>query len=543
MNETTEQATDRGPTRRRRLRRAAATGAAIAAIGLLAACSSGPSTSEGAPSGSSAPYTGPPHSTTLKMALTAMDPPMDPATFYGGPAFFVIDGIYDGLVKYAVGSVELEPDIAESWTISPDGKTYTFKLKPGLKYHDGTAVDAASIQYAFQRFKDIGGSPSYMLAQLESMESPDPTTFIMHLSSPVDPMLDYLASFVGPKAMSTALIKEHAGSDNGQSWLGTHDAGSGPYELTSYVQDQSYTLKAWDGYQGTKPYYTDVDVAIIPDVTTQVLQLQKGDLDVISSALPANILSSLQNDPNLTVKTYDGLLKVVAWAKQSGFMSEPGVTEAVNQAINRDIVTKGAYGIIGKVSTDLDLKSDNPDGTNDNPTYDPAPLTALVKAKGTAPSITLGYANFQNADKLAAELVQTQLQAAGLEVTLRPYGFEFFDFVGKPEMVPDLFMLTTNADAASSGTWLTMYYATHGPLVLNSAKNPEADALLLEGITSPTHEQAVAFYKQASDAYKASGDFFTIADLTPSVVSQKSVGDIKTTPANPFGPMLAETRP
>lgn len=542
MNKTTEHHPDRGTASRPRVRRATAITAAVAALGLLAACSSEPASPDSSAS-ADAPYTGPPHSTTLKLALTAMDPPMDPATYYGGPAFNIMDGIYDGLVKYEVGSVKLEPDIAESWTISPDGKTYTFKLKPGLKYHDGTPVDAASIQYAFQRFKDIGSSPSYMLAQLESMEAPDPTTFVMHLTSPVDPMLDYLASFVGPKAMSTALIKEHAGTDDGQTWLGTHDAGSGPYEMTGYVQDQSYTLKAFDGYQGTKPYYTDIDVSIIPDVTTQVLQLQKGDLDVISTALPANILASLQDDPNLNVKTYEGLLKVVVWAKQSGFMAEPGATDAVNQAINREIVTQGAYGMIGKVSTDLDLKADNPDGTNDTSTYDAAPLTAMVKEQGTPPSITLGYANFQNADKLAAELVQTQLQATGLEVTLRPYGFEFFDFVGKPEAVPDLFLLTTNADAASSGTWLTMYFATHGPLVLNSAKNPEADELLLKGITSPTHEQAVDYYKQASDAYKASGDFFTIADLTPSVVSQKSVGEVMTTPANPFSPMLAETRP
>lgn len=536
MNKPTEHSPDRGFTRRPRLLRATA---GIAALGLLAGCSSAPSNSPSA----SAPYTGPPHSTTLKLALTTMDPPLDPATYYGGPAFNIMDGIYDGLVKYEVGSVKLEPDIAESWTISPDGKTYTFKLKPGLKYHDGTPVDAASIQYAFQRFKDIGSSPSYMLAQLESMEAPDPTTFVMHLTSPVDPMLDYLASFVGPKAMSTALIKANAGSDNGQTWLGTHDAGSGPYELTSYVQDQSYTLKAWDGYQGTKPYYTDVKFSIIPDVTTQVLQLQKGDLDVISTALPANILSSLQSDPNVTVKTYEGLLKTVVWTKQSGFMAKPGVSDAVNKAINRDIVTPGAYGIIGKVSTDLDLKADNPDGTNDTSSYDAAPLTSLVKAEGTPPSITLGYPSFNNADKLASELIQTQLQATGLQVKLRPYGFELFDLVGKPDDVPDLFMMTTNADAASSGTWLTMYFSTNGPLVMNSAKNPAADDLLLKGITSPTHEQAVALYKQASDAYKASGDFFTIADITPSVVSLKSVGDVKTTPDNPFGPMLAETRP
>jgi peptide/nickel transport system substrate-binding protein len=526
--------------------RLAGASAVATALTVLTAC--GGSSGGGSSANSSAPsdgkYTGPAHSHTLKVAWSAAEMPFDPATYYGGPGFGVMDGLYDGLVKYEVGGVKVEGDIARSWTISPDGRTYTFTLKSGLKFHDGTAVDATAVKYSFQRFIDFKSSPSYMLAQVTSMDAPDATTFVMHLSAPVDPMLDYLASFVGPKVLSPATLTAHAGKDKGATWLATHDAGSGPYELASVVQDQSYSLRAFTGYLGTKPYYTSIDISIVPNVTTQVLELQKGDIDVIPGQIPANLVKTLQGEKDISVKTYPGLLKTVVWVKKTGFLATAGATDAIKSAINRDLIVKGADGVTGKVSKDLDLLPIVGSGaTNDVTTYDPSKLTDLVKKQSAAPSITLGYPAQAATDKLAAELIQTELQAAGLKVTLKPLGLELFEFPANPAKAPDLTLLSTNADAASSGTWLTAYFSSHGALTLNGAKTPAADALLEKGITSPSHAEAVKYYRQAAQAYADSGAFFTIADITPTVAYQKSVGTIATTPANPFGPMFAETGP
>jgi peptide/nickel transport system substrate-binding protein len=270
---------------------------------LLAACggSSG-SAAKTSPSTSGAAPAALPKSalTTLRTAWSSQDMPFDPATFYGGPGFSAMGSLYEGLVQYKAGGVEIIPQLATSWKVSPDGKTYTFTLRDGVKFHDGTAVDAAAFKYSFQRFIDLKGAPSYLLGGVASLAAPDATTFVITLKSVVEPFLHYLACYVGPKAMSPTALKANAGKDSGATYLSTHDVGTGPYTITAAKSDAGYTLGAFAGYWGEKAVIDTVLISIIPDVTTQVLSLKKGDLDMVTSQVPTNLQSQLKSDGDLS---------------------------------------------------------------------------------------------------------------------------------------------------------------------------------------------------------------------------------------------------
>jgi len=505
----------------------------------MTACSSGGHTAANRPNDTSKlPAT---TLTTLRQAWAYQDQTMDPATFYGGPGFSPMGALYEGLVAYGQGSLSIVPQLATKWTVSPDGKTYTFTLRPGVKFHDGTAVDSAAVKWSFQRFIDLKGSPSYMLADVASMDTPDPLTFVMHLTSPSNPMLSYLASFVGPKVMSPTLMQANAGKDNGATFLASHDAGSGPYVLSGVVTDKSLTLTAFPGYWGPAPKIKTIQIEIIPDITTEVLSLEKGAIDMVTAQVPPNLAAQLKNEPDIHITTYNSILKSVAWVKDAGFFANPAARSALSQALNRNAIAKGAYGPGAQASTSMVPSSmDTGNVKTDDPAYDPSVLARLVKASHVAP-ITIGYYSSLSEDALAAQLIQTELQAAGLNATVRGYGDEFFGFGTHVASAPEIMVLRTNADAGSPASWMEGYYKTGGGLTLNGVSVPAGDAALAKAIGDADPHQANSGYIAAERAYAASGFFITLADTPAVIYSRTDVGPVAYSEGNPFGPDYALT--
>ena len=179
---------------------------------------------------------------TLQLAYLADMAQADPDVFYDIEGNTVILSVYEGLVKYKPDSTEIIPSLAESWEVSPDGLTYTFKLRSGVKFQDGTPFDSQAVKTSFQRRLDVGAAPSYMLEPVASMQTPDATTFVMRLKHPVAPFLHYMASSWGPKVISPKALTDHAGKDHAQTWLNEHAVGTGPFQLTAFERGQRYEL-------------------------------------------------------------------------------------------------------------------------------------------------------------------------------------------------------------------------------------------------------------------------------------------------------------
>jgi peptide/nickel transport system substrate-binding protein len=161
-------------------------------------------------------------STTLHMAFNADMQVPDPDIFYEVEGNEVVTSAYEGLVRYKPNSAKFEGALATSWTVSPDGLTYTFKLRPNVKFQDGATEDSSTWIASFKRRTDLGSvsAPGYMLAQVATTAAPDPSTFVVTLKEPVSAFLDYLAAPYGPKAVDPAVVAAHdEGGDLAQNWL------------------------------------------------------------------------------------------------------------------------------------------------------------------------------------------------------------------------------------------------------------------------------------------------------------------------------------
>ena len=255
------------PSSPRPRRRAVATAAlSTSAVLALAACSSGASGSTGG-SSSDAPF--------VAVMVQGYTTPPDPDINYDGPGLSIIENTYEGLVAYEDGAVEptVVPELATGWTVSDDGLTYTFELRDGVTFHDGTAFDSAAVRSSIERRVAVDGGPAYMVADIVGVETPDDLTVELTLEAPSSAFLDYLASPFGLKIISPTVLAEQAGDDLAQTYLTTHDAGTGPYELTTAETGERYELTAFDGYWGEAPELGLVEIRIAENASSTQLQL------------------------------------------------------------------------------------------------------------------------------------------------------------------------------------------------------------------------------------------------------------------------------
>lgn len=197
---------------------------------------------------------------------------------YNPSQLFAQSMVYEPLVSYKQGG-KLEPALAESWTISKDGKIYTFKLRKGVKFSDGTLFNAAIVKKNFDAIMKNEKTHSWLgiVGVLDKTEAVDDSTFRMTLKEPYYPVLQDL-SVVRP----FRFLGEAGFPDDGDTSKGIKKpVGTGPWMLDEYKQDEYATFKRNPNYWGTAPKVDKITVKIIPDGETRVMAFEKGDLDLI----------------------------------------------------------------------------------------------------------------------------------------------------------------------------------------------------------------------------------------------------------------------
>ena len=279
----------------------------VLAVLALASTSSGGTTRASSVSTTAASH-------TLRTAFSADPSPLDPDTYYEAEGLLITTSAYEGLLRYEPNSPTLEGLLATSWKKSANGLTYTFQLRHGVRFSDGTPFNAAAAKWSFQRRIALKGGPSYMLANVKSMSTPGPYTFVVKLRRSTDPFLDYLASPYGPLMSSPTADKQHAkGKDLGSAWLASHTAGTGPYVLSSVQRATKYELTSNPYYWGPKPYFTTVDISVVPDFSTQEIELKGGQLDMVMHGLTTEDITALEHDSNVQVTNFPALFKAQVW--------------------------------------------------------------------------------------------------------------------------------------------------------------------------------------------------------------------------------------
>ncbi|MCW2916788.1 MAG: extracellular solute-binding protein family 5, partial [Actinomycetia bacterium] len=220
-----------------RFSRTAGAVVAAALLGLAAACG-------GSGSGVTVKST-PPADRVLRLSFL-QDPgqPPDPDIYYSGQGLLLTTNLYEGLLKYQSGTAQpkIVPSLAESWTASKDNTTFTLKLRKGVVFHDGTPFTAAAVKPSFDRRAAVNQGPAYMVADVASVTTAGDYDVTIKLKTPDASFLDYLASAYGPKMMSPKAIAANSGKDHLQTYLQTHDVGTGAYTLTDAKVGSHYAM-------------------------------------------------------------------------------------------------------------------------------------------------------------------------------------------------------------------------------------------------------------------------------------------------------------
>lgn len=474
---------------------------------------------------------------TLNLAFGADMQVPDPDIFYEIEGNAVVTSVYEGLVKYANGSSKILPALATSWTVSADGKTYTFHLRPGVKFHDGTPLTSSAAAFSFQRRTGVNSAPAYMLANVTSTQTPNPLTFIVHLNEPVAAFMDYLAAPYGPKMVSPTTVKAHEtgtskkspNGDWGQQWLKTHDAGTGPYTITQFVPGKDYVLSAAARYWGQKPYYTTVNINIIPDISVQQAELQNGTLSMLLHGLPVNAVDSFKTNSAYEVQNFPAQLKAMLYVNPYlGIFKSQTVRSALRQAINKKAIVADVYGnTLGTVSTQAYPVDEFPAGmAPDNPVYDPSKLKkVLAPMPSASKAITLAYSTDDPTNQRVAEFIQTELDAEGLSVQVHGVPIsQVFNYASTPpSQLPDLLVWTVNPDDSAPDSWVRIFSNTKGSLNELHGSVPAADALMDAGLHATNPATIQKDYAQAGTLVANSGEWIGIADVRDTVVSHAGV--------------------
>jgi peptide/nickel transport system substrate-binding protein len=398
---------------------------------LLVGCSSNPNPN---PQGSGGGTVD--RSAVINVALGSDVDLLDPHQFRTDAAYVVTANVYEPLIRQKYeemdgvlqGTDEYEGALAESWKVSPDGKTATFKLRPGSKFADGTPVTSADVKYTFERAL-LG--PGYITSLLpfigidkaSQIETPDAGTFVLHPSFK-SPLFERFMTFQVFGAINSEVAKSHATKDDPWStaWFKDNVTASGAYDVASLERGQETMLKPNTGYWDNSSVNNGgVRLRSVPDPDQRALLLQSGDIDVADS-LPPRLISQLSKNPSVKINrvpssriTYLGMNNEVA----------PFDNKLIRQAISyaipyQDIIDKVQYGYAslakGPVPPAMDTSAGDelwPYATN----LDKA-KELMKEAGSTGFETELAVRQAQPQDVEAAVFIQDALREVGVKVTI-----------------------------------------------------------------------------------------------------------------------------
>lgn len=249
--------------------------------------------------------------------------------------------LYDTLVSITEDGYE--GCLAESWTISEDGKIYTFKIRDGVTFSDGTICDANAILANFNAIIENKDRHTWleMMNLLVGVSAPDDHTFVIELSEAYYPMLTELGC-IRPFAMiSPNCMIDGSTKDGVSGYIGT-----GPYVLTDFETDQYAVFERNENYWGEKPEIERITVKVIPDNQTRIMALESGEIDLIfgKNMLDADAISQYVDSDKFEVALSDPTsTRHIVLNTTNEILSDTAVRQALQHATNRTAISEGIF--------------------------------------------------------------------------------------------------------------------------------------------------------------------------------------------------------
>jgi peptide/nickel transport system substrate-binding protein len=354
---------------------------------------------------------------------------LDPAAAYDNGSWRVVRNVYDTLTYDKIPTSDVEPGIAESWKVNAAGDTYTFKIRSGLKFTDGTKLDADAVKFSYDRTLDLKLGASSFLAGVTSTKAVDATTFELKLDTP-SPYFLQKTTKIG--IVSPTAVRKHAkGDDQAQAWLKQNVAGSGAYEMSQYVPGEKVVLKAnqdfWRGWDGE--HVDTVVIRTIPEMSTARQLLSRGEIDMMTN-LPVDMIVALKDKPGMKLMEAPmAAINFFPLNTQKAPLDDIRVRKAIILAFPYEEMAKGAYH--GYASVPNGPLAKGIEGWDESLPPFKTDLEAAKKllAEAGKEKFTLTVNTIQGAtdQQQAAELLQASLGSIGIDVKIQPLAWPALD--------------------------------------------------------------------------------------------------------------------
>ena len=414
----------------------------------------------------------------------------DPDVYYAGQGIILQNNIYQGLLQYKPGTATptIIPDLATSWAPSKNNTVFTLTLRHGVLFHDGTAFTSAAVEPSFKRRLAVGQGPAYMVAGVASVKTQGPYKVTITLKSPNPNFPAYLASAYGPRMMSPSGLAAHAGSDQAQTYLRTHDLGTGPYELTEAKIGSAYQLKAFGKYWGKKPYFTTVNLPVITDSSSQQLQFNKGALAAILHDLPESAVKAYlatKSVRSYSLPTQNSQFFYVN--PKAGFLTTAAHRTALLEAINVKQIYQEAFSGRAAIADQAYPAHMMAQGyATQHIPYTTTALSSLAKSlPANQRTLTIGYDSSSPDGQLIANIISAQLDQLGLTAQVQSYTtaqvYAWAPPAPSAKGAPDAVIEGGWPDAAPPYMWAHISFDPNGGLNYLHCSTPQISKLIQQG--------------------------------------------------------------
>jgi peptide/nickel transport system substrate-binding protein len=359
---------------------------------------------------------------------------MDPGEAFELSTAEMTSNTYSLLVRLDMTDTsKVKGDLAESWTVSDDALTYTFKLRPGLKFASGNPITAEDVAFSFERAIKLDKSPAFILGQFglngdnvtEKARAVDATTFVFTVDKAYAPsfVLNCLTATVA-SVVDKKVVLDHVAAvtpsaeykwdnDFGNGWMKTGYAGSGPYKLREWRANEVVVLERNDNYYGEKPRLARVIYRHMKESSGQRLALEAGDIDVARNLEPGD-LDAIKNNPDLaTTRAPKGTIYYISLNQKNPNLAKPEVREAFKYLVDYDAIGSTLIRGIGDIHQTF-LPKGVLGELDENPyRLDVARAKDLLAKAGLADgfSVTMDVRNTQPVTGIAESFQQTLAQA------------------------------------------------------------------------------------------------------------------------------------
>lgn len=399
---------------------------------------------------------------------------LDPIAITDRPPARISMHIHETLVIQKDG--EFHPLLASEWTQSDDGLTWTFLLRQGVTFHDGTPFDAEAVKWNFDRFlnPDVHSPRRSLGAVIDTITVVDSHTIAFRTKEPFAPFLSVVSSY------NLGLVSPTNAEAQGDA-LPRNPVGTGPFRMVQWNKNNSVLLERYDDYWGEKAKTRQIRIVIVPEDSARLLQLMAGEVDVIAN-VPIPLVSQLSAHPEVELIEQDSIRTIYLGLNMTRApFDNPLVRQALAHAIDIEAITSTLLRGFATLATSMEAPGLYGAAT-DLPrwTYNPERARELLAQAGVSAPIKADFftpTGRYNGDRQVAEAIQAQAAAAGFELQIHAPEYGAFLEAARGKQA-DIFLSGKGTTTGDVDSTMRLVVKTGGTVNYFGYSDPEVDAMI-----------------------------------------------------------------